>query len=71
MLDVKEAAILHKYMTAAGNCIDFEDPGKYSPKSHNKTISLRNQGPDRSLDPDEDPNQDGRELRKRSGSKGY
>ena len=30
VLDVKEAAILHKYMTAAGNCIVFEDPGKYT-----------------------------------------
>ena len=34
-LDIKEAAILHKYMTAAGNQINKGDQGKYtSLKSH-------------------------------------
>ena len=27
-MDVKEASILHKYMTTAGNLINLEDPGK-------------------------------------------
>ena len=31
VLDVKEAAILHKYLTAISNCLNFEDPGKYLP----------------------------------------
>lgn len=29
VLDIKEAAILHKYLTAISNCLNFEDPCKF------------------------------------------